>query len=78
MCEWGTVVDLPVTMAAVDSHTGRARDGVKAVDACIADIVRALNAGGVLTSNSCCGHGAANGWILLHDGRRLEVHACRP
>lgn len=53
------------------SHTGRARPEVKAVDACIAPIVNALNAGGVLTANCCCGHGRGPGWIALYDGRWL-------
>lgn len=43
------------------------------VDPCIADIVEALNRGGVPTSNSCCGHGKAPGGIALSDGRWLVV-----
>ena len=50
------------------------------VDACIADIVQALNIGGCLTESSCCGHNQFDGLIVLQDGRRLivakdDVHA---
>lgn len=33
------------------------------IDRCIAGEVRALNAAGVLTIGSCCGHGKGLGWI---------------
>ena len=39
----------------------------------IADIVQALNAGGVPTVASCCGHGHRPGCIALVDGRELFV-----
>lgn len=39
----------------------------------IADIVRALNAGGVRTVASCSGHGRRPGNIALADGRELIV-----
>lgn len=39
----------------------------------IADLVRALNAGGVRTIASCSGHGEKNGSILLADGRELVI-----
>ena len=40
---------------------------------CIADLVAALNAGGVVTVASCCGHGRGDGIISLEDGRELTV-----
>jgi len=43
------------------------------VDACVADIVLALNNGGIRTKAACCGHGT-DGNILLEDGRNLEVY----
>ena len=43
------------------------------VDWCIHQIVAALNAGGVETRASCCGHGQQDGSILLADGRELIV-----
>ena len=36
-------------------------------------LVAALNAGGVRTSASCCGHGAMEGRIALDDGRSLII-----
>lgn len=45
------------------------------VDPCIADLVAALNRGGVPTCNSCCGHGEGPGSIALSDGRWVLVLA---
>jgi len=45
------------------------------VDSCIAHIVAALNAGGVITKASCCGHGYRPGSIALDDGRELMILA---
>ena len=73
MCEWGSEVMLRVPIAAEDSHTGTLRWAEKGVDACIAPIVKALNDAGILTASSCCGHGKAEGSILLHDGRRITI-----
>ena len=53
-------------------HHGR--DGVWC-DPCIADIIRALNDGGVTTIASCCGHGQRAGRISLTDGRELILEA---
>jgi hypothetical protein len=39
----------------------------------IADLIRALNGGGVRTIASCSGHGEKPGWIALKDGRQLAV-----
>lgn len=46
---------------------------VQSIDWCIHRIVAALNAGGVRTKASCCGHGTMNGNILLEDGRVLII-----
>lgn len=48
-----------------------------AVDYCIAPLVAALNAGGVATTQSCCGHRQSHGRVLLRDGRELTVHLQR-
>jgi hypothetical protein len=40
---------------------------VRYIDYCIADIVAALNAAGINTIASCCGHGMDDGSILLDD-----------
>jgi hypothetical protein len=39
----------------------------------IADLIRALNTGGVRTIASCSGHGEKPGWIALKDGRQLAI-----
>lgn len=63
-----------VTLPAEQSCTGSVRRATKPVDACIAEIVRALNVSGKpVTIGSCCGHGVRDGEILLVDGRTLEV-----
>ncbi len=73
MCKWGTDVRLKVTIPAESSYTGEERQAVKPIDACIAPIVEALNVAGILTRSCCCGHGKADGWICLHDGRELVI-----
>lgn len=73
MCAWGTETLLLVPIPAHLSHTGSFRWELKGVDSCIADLVEALNAAGIYTANSCCGHGERPGGIILHDGRVLTV-----
>lgn len=73
MCMWGTHRKCMVAIPETLSHTVSVRDAWVDVDECIADIVDALNRGGVLTANSCCGHNKADGSILLHDGRELII-----
>lgn len=73
MCEHGTTVPLMVVIPARLSHTGEARLDMKAVDACIAPIVKVLNDAGVPTVSSCCGHGKGPGNIALADGRELLI-----
>lgn len=46
---------------------------VQCIDHCIHQIVAALNAGGVYTVASCCGHGKTAGRIDLEDGRILLI-----
>ena len=46
---------------------------VQCIDYCIHQIVAALNAGGIRTVGSCCGHGKMKGNILLEDGRMLTI-----
>lgn len=50
-------------------------DGTPSVwcDPCIADLVAALNTGGLRTVASCCGHGRQPGNIALADGRELVL-----
>ena len=61
MCEHGTSEQVPID--------GRVRD----IDACIAKLVIALNAGGFPTIASCCGHGKIPASIGLADGRWLVI-----
>jgi hypothetical protein len=55
------------------SRTGKAYWRNVKVDACIAPIVDALNNAGILTRQSCCGHGKYDGRIDLQDGRVLII-----
>lgn len=73
MCKWGTETELLVTIPAHLSHTSQVRQAVKGIDSCIAEIVRALNEGGITTISSCCGHGKRDGEIQLADGRVLVI-----
>lgn len=73
MCKHGTYELMMVTIPAHLSHTGLERQDVKGIDSCIAGIVKALNASGVVTDSSCCGHGRAEGTIMLADGRELVI-----
>ena len=74
MCNWGTYVKVKVNIPARLSHTGKDRNDFKFIDSCIADLVNALNIGGVKTLQSCCGHKTGNGRIDLQDGRILFVN----
>ena len=51
---------------------------VRCIDWCIHQIVAALNAGGVETFASCCGHGEQDGNIILEDRRVLIIKAAEP
>ena len=46
---------------------------VQGIDICIADIVAVLNASGITTIASCCGHGKTDGRIDLQDCRILTI-----
>lgn len=71
-CEHGDTIEMRVL-----TEDGW-RDGIK-IDRCIAPIIAALNAGGLATVTSCCGHGRENGrgktgYILCAKGILLEIH----
>ena len=51
---------------------------VQCIDRCIHQIVAALNAGGVWTTGSCCGHRQQFGFIELGDGRWLTITQGEP
>jgi len=63
MCEWGNDVK-------IKGHLNKWNKPFS-VDKCIADIVQALNDGGLETVASCCGHKKIDGIISLRDGREL-------
>jgi hypothetical protein len=48
---------------------------VQCIDKCIAHIVAALNAGGIETVASCCGHGKMDG-LLAKSYKALEADGC--
>lgn len=73
MCEWGTEEQIEVTIAAHLSSDGTTKRKTVGIDACIAPLVRALDAAGVVMTASCCGHGRATGRIDLADGRVLTI-----
>jgi hypothetical protein len=73
MCRWGTNRNVRVKVLAAQSCTGQDRWREFPIDACIADIVEALQQGGIDMTASCCGHGKADGLISLADGRELVV-----
>lgn len=62
-----------VLIPATLSHTGKARWDEKAIDFCVAPLVRALTEARIFTSGSCCGHGKANGYVSLHNNRVLII-----
>lgn len=49
------------------------RQRVEGIDYCIHHIVAALNAGGITTMASCCGHNTLPGLISLEDDRVLVI-----
>lgn len=52
---------------------------MQCIDYCIADIVAALNAAGIETVASCCGHGdEGKASIVLSDGRELRIAGHAP
>lgn len=65
MCIQGEIVSLPIVI----DNQRKLID----VDSCIAELVRALNAAGILTVASCCGHGKRPGNVALADGRELII-----
>jgi len=55
------------------SHSGRSYWKECQIDACIADIVMALQNGGINMRHSCCGHDKGPGDIILEDGIVLTI-----
>jgi len=70
-CDKCDIFGGPVTFANQASMPINGR--VRCIDWCIHHIVAALNAGGIETVASCCGHGEQAGRIDLADGRVLRI-----
>lgn len=68
MCEWGTYKTIMLCKPKEFSK----RIEIP-VDACIADIIQALNNMNIETVASCCGHFKGLGEIVLGDGRTLLI-----
>jgi len=60
--DWAITVPMPIN--------GK----VQCIDRCLADIVAALNAGGIETVASCCGHGEQTARVDFKDGRHIQVY----
>lgn len=58
------------------SHTGEEHWAWKPVDKCLAPMVDMLNAHGYYTRACCCGHGKAEGNIMLQDGTTAPIARC--
>lgn len=78
MCKWGQTRDCWVKIPGDMSYTGQPRWDWKPIDACIADLVDALNNARIFTVGSCCGHGKADSTIFLEDGRMLTIKTIPP
>lgn len=73
MCNDHSNVLVEVTVPEWLSYTGEERRAKKGIDGCIAPLVEALNAVGLTTIASCCGHGHRPGNIALADGREIII-----
>ena len=61
-------------LVEIETASKRGPDGNKrAIDACLAPLVKVLNDNGFGTKASCCGHGHRPGTIILTDGRELHI-----
>lgn len=73
MCTHGDTVPVNVLIPADLSCTGKMKWKEVQIDRCIAVLVGILSWGYILMRGSCCGHGKADGYIELQDGRRLVI-----
>ena len=74
LCKYGTTETVEVTISKELSHTGKSYRKQAQIDQCIAPIVQALDAAGIVMLASCCGHGETYGFISLADGRTLIIN----
>lgn len=73
MCAPGNTELVHVLIPTDLSFNGKTRWDLKAIDLCIAPLVRALSESGIHMRGSCCGHGEGEGDIHLQDGRALII-----
>ena len=73
MCKWGINSLIFVKIPADLSSTGMEKWRYMGIDSCIADIVQALQNGGIDMRGSCCGHHKYWGDIHLQDDRVLLI-----
>jgi len=73
MCKWGKYKKVMVKIPADLSSTGKVKWKYAQIDTCIADIVKALQEGGIDMRGSCCGHENTVGDIDLQDGRMILI-----
>ena len=73
MCDDRCSVKVRVKIPADLSSTGRTKWKRTYIDRCIAPLVEALQRGGIDMRGCCCGHGKADGWIELADGRVMVL-----
>lgn len=69
----GVLIDVPTASPTFSDGSPRPAGSKRAIDACIAPLVKALNDAGFGTRASCCGHGDSLGNIVLTDGRELLI-----
>jgi ribosomal protein L32E len=68
VCKWGTLKKVKLC-----KPSGLSKRIEINVDACIADLIQALNNANIETVASCCGHGKGLGIVSLKDGRELHI-----
>ena len=73
MCKWGTYKKVKVKIPANLSYTSKERWKFANIDSCIANIVSALQKGGINMRASCCGHNKRPSNIVLEDGREIFI-----
>lgn len=65
MCLWGNTTLLCLTASG--------KSKLKEIDSCIAELIKTLDAAGIETIASCCGHEKQPGSIVLADGREIKI-----
>lgn len=72
MCSWKCKIAVLVPISPKISGKPFHWD-MRKIDMCIAPLIVRLNLKGVLTINSCCGHGESKGSVILWDGKEINI-----